>query len=346
MKKRAIIIICMIACALSGCGKEKTGEGESKKVQENQFQSSVQELKQRKNATIFSKYLELVGNDYSEISDQYVDTITSNTELDGFAIETHSIEKEFTELPGKWKIFYNYYDGEKESYENGSLPEKLSMPYLIGEGKKKSSEILEKLEREYGKYDEDYEIPFNTESNEEQIQCYQWDSVEANYGMTLTVENDRYKITFSHELEVFDKQKILQPVYEENENLEKQYWEQMLNSYKRERVESLWNVRYEEAQENLETMFQNGYQIKENVLECFRVNNYAAWVWTEELGKSAGALLLDKEEEYFLVHVNFEISNEKEEKAVDDYILVGKVNDNWKICNMPAVLNLLDDISF
>lgn len=57
--------------------------------------------------------------------------------------------------------------------------------------------------------------------------------------MTLTVENDRYKITFSHELEVFDKQKILQPVYEENENLEKQYWEQMLNSYKRERVESL-----------------------------------------------------------------------------------------------------------
>lgn len=43
----------MIACALSGCGKEKTGEGESKKVQENQFQSSVQELKQRKNATIF-----------------------------------------------------------------------------------------------------------------------------------------------------------------------------------------------------------------------------------------------------------------------------------------------------
>lgn len=120
----------------------------------------------------------------------------------------------------------------------------------------------------------------------------------------------------------------------------------MLNSYKRERVESLWNVRYEEAQENLETMFQNGYQIKENVLECFRVNNYAAWVWTEELGKSAGALLLDKEEEYFLVHVNFEISNEKEEKAVDDYILVGKVNDNWKICNMPAVLNLLDDISF
>ena len=58
------------------------------------------------------------------------------------------------------------------------------------------------------------------------------------------------------------------------------------------------------------------------------------------------ALLLDKEEEYFLVHVNFEISNEKEEKAVDDYILVGKVNDNWKICNMPAVLNLLDDISF
>lgn len=83
----------MIACALSGCGKEKTGEGESKKVQENQFQSSVQELKQRKNATIFSKYLELVGNDYSEISDQYVDTITSNTELDGFAIETHSIEK-------------------------------------------------------------------------------------------------------------------------------------------------------------------------------------------------------------------------------------------------------------
>ena len=247
MKKRAIIIICMIACALSGCGKEKTGEGESKKVQENQFQSSVQELKQRKNATIFSKYLELVGNDYSEISDQYVDTITSNTELDGFAIETHSIEKEFTELPGKWKIFYNYYDGEKESYENGSLPEKLSMPYLIGEGKKKSSEILEKLEREYGKYDEEYEIPFNTESNEEQIQCYQWDSVEANYGMTLTVENDRYKITFSHELEVFDKQKILQPVYEENENLEKQYWEQMLNSYKRERVESLWNVRYEEA---------------------------------------------------------------------------------------------------
>lgn len=116
-EKRAIIIICMIACALSGCGKEKTGEGESKKVQENQFQSSVQELKQRKNATIFSKYLELVGNDYSEISDQYVDTITSNTELDGFAIETHSIEKEFTELPGKWKIFYNYYDGEKESYE-------------------------------------------------------------------------------------------------------------------------------------------------------------------------------------------------------------------------------------
>lgn len=78
----------MIACALSGCGKEKTGEGESKKVQENQFQSSVQELKQRKNATIFSKYLELVGNNYSEISDQYVDTITSNTELDGFAIET------------------------------------------------------------------------------------------------------------------------------------------------------------------------------------------------------------------------------------------------------------------
>ena len=132
-------------------------------------------------------------------------------------------------------------------------------------GKKKSSEILEKLEREYGKYDEEYEIPFNTESNEEQIQCYQWDSVEANYGMTLTVENDRYKITFSHELEVFDKQKILQPVYEENENLEKQYWEQMLNSYKRERVERLWNVRYEEAQENLETMFQNGYQIKENV---------------------------------------------------------------------------------
>ena len=58
----------------------------------------------------------------------------------------------------------------------------------------------------------------------------------------------------------------------------------------------------------------------------------------QELGKSAGALLLDKEEEYFLVHVNFEISNEKEEKAVDDYILVGKVNDNWKICNMPAVL--------
>lgn len=39
--------------------------------------------------------------------------------------------------------FYNYYDGEKESYENGSLPEKLSMPYLIGEGKKKSSELLE-----------------------------------------------------------------------------------------------------------------------------------------------------------------------------------------------------------
>lgn len=105
-------------------------------------------------------------------------------------------------------------------------------------------------------------------------------------------------------------------------------------------------MRYEEAQENLETMFQNGYQIKENVLECFRGNNYAAWVWTEELGKSAGALLLDKEEEYFLVHVNFEISNEKEEKAVDDYILVGKVNDKWKICNMPAVLNLLDDISF
>lgn len=105
-------------------------------------------------------------------------------------------------------------------------------------------------------------------------------------------------------------------------------------------------MRYEEAQENLETMFQNGYQIKENVLECFRGNNYAAWVWTEELGKSAGVLLLDKEEEYFLVHVNFEISNEKEEKAVDDYILVGKVNDKWKICNMPAVLNLLDDISF
>ena len=38
------------------------------------------------------------------------------------------------------------------------------MPYLIGEGKKKSSELLEKLEREYGKYDEEYEIPFNTES--------------------------------------------------------------------------------------------------------------------------------------------------------------------------------------
>ena len=345
--KRTIIIMCMIACALSGCGKEKTGEGEGNKVQENQFQSSVQELKQRKNTTIFSKYLELVGNDYSEISDQYVDTITSNTELNGLTVEIHSMEKEFTELPGKWKIFYNYYDGEKESYENGILPEKLSMPYLIGENeKKKSSEILEILEREYGQYDEKYKSPFSTESNEEQIQCYQWDTVETNYGMTLTVENDRCKIIFSHELEAFDKQKILQPVYEENENLEKQYWEQMLNSYKRESVESLWDENYEEAQKNLEAMFRDGYQIKENVLEYFRVNNYAAWVWTEKLGKSASALLLDNEEEYFLVHVNFEISNEKEEKAVDDYILVGKVDENWKICNMPAVLNLLDDISF
>lgn len=45
----------MIACALSGAGKEKTGEGESKKVQENQFQSSVQELKQRKNANYIFK---------------------------------------------------------------------------------------------------------------------------------------------------------------------------------------------------------------------------------------------------------------------------------------------------
>lgn len=307
----------------------------------------INENRNKKQEKMFSDYLKLTEKEYTEISDEYTDTViytSSSMNDDGTFEEMHELEKEFTDLPGEWKVHY-YYTLNPEYNETGDSSKKLTNPVVICEKERKPiSEVIAALKQEYGEYQEKYKVPFNYKGEEPWF--YQWNYAEQNHAMILEEYSDYYEIVFLNRIEKFDENKVLQPVYQENKSFEKFQWNDILNSYKKEEVEDAWDENYTVKKEKLEKKIQEGYQIKETVLEYFRVNDLAAPIWIADLGKSAADLFLDKEEEFFLIRVNFNICHGEKEKNEEDYILVGKTKEGWKICNMPAILNVMDNLSF
>ena len=270
-------------------------EKSDKETTEKQEGTSTENKKINQQPTIFTKYLQYAGQNYTVLDDEFTEMDSYDLENDQFM---YRYGTEFPDLPGEWYLFYDYYTGI-EGAEDGTLT---SASWTASEATTDLEESKQAIEEIYGACDEFYSNPI--ENSIIPYSCYHWNDVDDNgmeYSVELiSLEEGIYYLFFRVPCHSIDKKQLTNDV---------------TNAVKSELQEEF------------------GKNLKVKICEYERMSPiYASMICTDDLGMNASNLSADETSADYVwmdieVQSGSQIYKENEEYNVVLYYADGE----WKV---------------
>lgn len=290
--------------------------------------------------TVFTYYFDNIGCDYSVLSEEYQRTEQSL----GEEIEINYMMKEFDEFLNGWYVCYVFYEGV-ESLPDGELTKLTftSVNYDSDDIEKTISRITEI----YRDYDEIYMYPFSICSQISSVEqmdldytTYQWNQVEdGQYSLLLTVTESELRIEFYPAMDEVSISEILEPIEIRNQGIKRNDMNLFLQGYADQVIEACKtdDQFLGELDEYLSCFQSLVTEYNEVFVDYERVNPaYVSTIFVNDFGWKASEMLFCVD--CLFVHMKFNIVVDGKEISEDEYLIVGKIDNEWKICSSPRLI--------
>lgn len=221
-KKVGIVLGVILVIAVAGTsayfvkGKLKGTDGSQtvseeeksdKETTEKQENTSAENKKVNQQPTIFTKYLQYAGQNYTVLDDEFTEMDSHDFGDDRFM---YQYGKKFSDLPGNWYLTYVYYKG-MDWIEDGILT---GMSWSANAENTDLEDTKQAIEEMYGACDEFYSNPI--ENSIIPYSCYQWNNVDDNgtkYSVELiSLEEGTYYLFFNTPCHSIDKEQLMNNV--------------------------------------------------------------------------------------------------------------------------------------
>lgn len=293
--------------------------------------------------TVFTRYFDNIGCDYSVLSEEYQCTGLSLPMVE--EVKTYYMTKEFNEFLNDWYVRYVFHEGyEGEGLPDGQLTN--LMFFSADYDHDDIEETISELTDIYGNYNDVYSYPFSIypqSSTHEWMEytTYQWNQVEnGKRSLLLTVAESEMWIKFYSAMDEVSISEILEPVKTRNQGIKRNDMNLYLQGYADPVIEAC-----ETDDQFLGELdaFLSGFQslntaeYNEVFVGYERVNpGYIGSIFVTDFGWNDSEMLFCVD--CLFVHMKFNIVVNGENISEDEYLIVGKLGNEWKICSSPRLL--------